>query len=65
MVIANIASSRCVVRLAALTKCKNKLTIREINSIHEKKIDFDILDISIGQNSSTAFVEVDVQLIRP
>ena len=63
IVIVNIASpprSGRVVRLTALSKCKNKLTILKINSIHENRFDFEILDISVGQNSSTALAAGDV-----
>ena len=36
------------------------LTIRKINSIRENRFDFEILDISVGQNSSTALAAGDV-----
>ena len=51
IVIVNIASAPlCVriVRLTALSKCKNKLPMRKIKSIHENRFDFEILDIGVG-----------------
>ena len=47
-------------QVTALNKYKYKLTKHKINSIHENRFDFEILDINVGQNSSTALAAGDV-----
>ena len=47
--------AQSVITNSALNKFKNKLTIRKINIIYQNRFDLEILDISVGLNSSTAF----------